>query len=67
MVFVITRLCRDCVDGDCMKRCPADCILEHRPNEGGESLPNQLFIDPEECIKLRLVLARMSLGSDLPG
>ncbi len=45
--FVITRLCRDCVDGACVEVCPVDCIYEH--SRGGE-LPNQLFINPEECV-----------------
>ena len=49
MAWVITRLCRDCVDMSCVEVCPVDCIYEHK---GGatEAFPNQLFIDPEECI-----------------
>jgi ferredoxin len=50
MAFVITRLCRDCVDGACVDVCPTDCIVEHRPKPGEEALPRQLFIDPHECI-----------------
>jgi ferredoxin len=51
MAYVITRLCRDCIDGSCMDVCPKDCILEHRPADGRPSeLPRQLFIDPAECI-----------------
>ena len=50
MAFVITRLCRDCVDGACVDVCPCDCILEHRPASGESELPRQLFIDPSECI-----------------
>jgi ferredoxin len=53
MAFVITRLCRDCVDMGCMDVCPKDCILEHRPKDRESELPNQLFIDPEECIDCR--------------
>ena len=46
--YVITRLCRDCVDGSCLDACPVDCIYQH---DGAErALPNQLFINPEECI-----------------
>lgn len=44
--FVVTRLCRDCVDGSCVDVCPVDCIME--PLEDG--LPNQLYIDPDQCI-----------------
>jgi ferredoxin len=33
-----------------MNACPKDCILEHRPQSGTSDLPNQLFIDPDECI-----------------
>ena len=50
MTFVITRLCRDCKDLSCVQVCPSDCILEHRPASGASDLPNQLFIDPDECI-----------------
>ena len=50
MAFVITRLCRDCKDLSCAKVCPADCILEHALPSGASDLPNQLFIDPDDCI-----------------
>ena len=54
MTFVITRLCRDCVDQSCVEVCPVDCIVQHRPATGSSTLPNQLFIDPEECISCGL-------------
>jgi len=51
MAFVITRLCRDCVDSSCVPVCPVpDCIVEHRPPPGAAALPNQLFINPDACI-----------------
>jgi ferredoxin len=50
MAFVITRLCRDCVDGACVDVCPTDCILEHRPADGSATLPRQLFINRTDCI-----------------
>jgi ferredoxin len=50
MAYVITRLCRDCKDTSCVDACPVDCIVEHRPPSGVSDLPNQLFIDPDECI-----------------
>jgi ferredoxin len=50
MAFVITRLCRDCVDGACVDACPCDAIVEHRPETGESDLPRQLFINPELCI-----------------
>jgi ferredoxin len=51
MAFVITRLCRDCVDGSCVDACPVDAIVEHRPVVGlASDLPPQLFINPNECI-----------------
>jgi ferredoxin len=50
MAFVITRLCRDCVDGACVDACPVDAIVEHRPANGEPELPRQLFISPSECI-----------------
>lgn len=48
--YVITRTCRDCVDGACVEACPVECILEERAADGSRTLPNQLFIDPEQCI-----------------
>jgi ferredoxin len=53
VTYVITRLCRDCVDSACVSVCPVpDCIVEHRPPEGTAvpPLPNQLFINPDACI-----------------
>lgn len=50
MAYVIARLCQDCKDLSCVKVCPVDCILEHRPPSGSSDLPNQLFIDPDECL-----------------
>jgi ferredoxin len=50
MAYVITRLCQDCKDLGCVDVCPKECILEHHPASGTSDLPNQLFIDPDECI-----------------
>jgi ferredoxin len=49
MAWVITRLCRECVDQSCVEVCPVDCIYEYTGDDT-ESFPNQLYIDPEECI-----------------
>jgi ferredoxin len=49
MAWVITRLCRDCVDQACVEVCPVDCIYTYGGDDR-ESFPNQLYIDPEECI-----------------
>jgi len=49
MAWVITRLCRDCVDQSCVEVCPVDCIYGYT-GEDATSFPNQLYIDPEECI-----------------
>ena len=48
MAFVVTRLCRDCVDTSCVAVCPVDCF--YQPKEISEKYPNQLYISPEECI-----------------
>ena len=49
MAWVITRLCIDCLDTSCVSVCPVDCIYE--PLEPGHNgLPNQLYINPDECI-----------------
>ena len=49
MPWIVTRLCRDCMDTACVSVCPVDCIYRY---EGGdkENFPNQLFINPDECI-----------------
>lgn len=57
MTYVITRLCRDCKDMGCVRACPKDCILEHSPTNGRSELPNQLFIDPDECIDCNACVA----------
>ena len=49
MTWVITRLCRDCVDEACVEVCPVDCIYKYK-GEDSATYPNQLLIDPEECI-----------------
>lgn len=49
MAWVITRLCRDCLDMSCVEVCPVDCIYEYKGDDR-ETFPNQLYIDPEECI-----------------
>jgi ferredoxin len=49
MTWVIARLCRDCVDESCVDVCPVDCIYEYTGDDK-ETFPNQLYIDPEECI-----------------
>ena len=49
MTWVITRLCRDCVDESCVEVCPVDCIYQY-DGDNERSLPKQLYIDPEECI-----------------
>jgi ferredoxin len=49
MAWVITRLCRDCVDQSCVEVCPVDCIYGY-DGDDSNTFANQLFIDPEECI-----------------
>ena len=49
MTWVITKLCRDCVDMSCVEVCPVDCIYEYKGDDR-DAFPNQLYIDPEECI-----------------
>ena len=52
MTWVITRLCRDCLDTSCIEVCPVDCIYEY-VGPASDQFPNQLYIDPEECIDCR--------------
>ncbi len=49
MTWVITRMCRDCVDESCVEVCPVDCIYQY-DGEDEETFARQLYIDPEECI-----------------
>lgn len=48
MAFVVTQLCKDCVDTACVGVCPVDCF--YQPGEVSDALPNMLMISPEECI-----------------
>jgi len=49
MSWIVTRLCRDCMDTACVSVCPVDCIYRYQ-GEDNEGFPNQLFINPNECI-----------------
>ncbi len=49
MTWVITRMCRDCLDESCVEVCPVDCIYQYDGDDAA-SFPKQLYIDPEECI-----------------
>lgn len=49
MTWVITSLCRDCLDTSCIEVCPVDCIYEYL-GPASDKFPNQLYIDPDECI-----------------
>ncbi len=49
MAWVITRLCRDCVDQACVDVCPVECIYAYTGDDKAK-FPNQLYIHPEECI-----------------
>ena len=49
MAWVITRLCRDCLDQSCVDVCPGECIYVYKGSDS-DKFPNQLYIDPEECI-----------------
>ncbi len=49
MTWIITRLCRDCLDTECVTVCPVDCIYRYTGDDH-ESFPNQLYINPDECI-----------------
>src|SRR5215471_21063265 len=49
MAYIITRLCRDCVDTGCVAVCPVDCIYRYQGSDTAK-FPNQLYIHPDECI-----------------
>ncbi len=46
MSYIITRLCRDCVDTGCVAVCPVDCIYEYKGSDTA-AFPNQLYIHPD--------------------
>ncbi|MDX8392116.1 MAG: ferredoxin family protein [Mariprofundaceae bacterium] len=48
MAFVVTQICKDCVDTACVDVCPVDCF--YQPKEISAETPNMLYISPEECI-----------------
>lgn len=48
MPWVITRLCVDCKDTECVSVCPVDCIYELVAPD--PKYHDQLFIHPEQCI-----------------
>ena len=49
MAWVITKMCRDCVDMSCVEVCPVDCIYQY-DGDDAETFPNQLYIHPGECV-----------------
>ena len=49
MTWIVTRLCRDCLDTDCVTVCPVDCLYRYTGSDA-ETFPNQLYINPDECI-----------------
>jgi len=48
MAFVVTQLCKDCVDTACVAVCPVDCF--YQPLKVSDKTPNMLVISPDECI-----------------
>jgi ferredoxin len=48
MAYVVTRLCIDNRDTDCVSVCPVDCF--YVPKEVTADKPNMLYISVEECI-----------------
>ena len=49
MTYIVTRLCRDCVDTACTAVCPVSCIYKYTGDDN-EKYPNQLYIHPDECV-----------------
>ena len=49
MAYVIAEPCINTKDTACVEVCPVDCIYEYT-GEDRDTWPNQLYIDPEECI-----------------
>ena len=53
MSYIITRLCRDCVDTACAAVCPVSCIYRYEGDDN-VTFPNQLYINPSECIDCQM-------------
>ena len=49
MTCIITRLCRDCLDTSYIEVSSVDWIYEY-VGPTSDQFPNQLYIDPGECI-----------------
>ena len=49
MTYIVTDNCIRCKYTDCVEVCPVDCIYEYTGDDKN-TFPNQLYIDPEECI-----------------
>ena len=49
MTYVVTRLCRDCLDTACTAVCPVSCIYKYVGDDAAK-YPNQLYIHPGECV-----------------
>ena len=66
MPWVITKLCRDCVDMSCVEVCPVDCIYEYTGDDR-DSFPEPALHRPGGVHRLRRVRARVPVGGDLRG
>jgi len=44
MAWIITRLCRDCIDTACVSVCPVDCIYRYQGKDR-QAFPNR-HLDP---------------------
>jgi len=49
VTYIIAEPCIGTKDGSCVEVCPVDCIYGYTGSDT-ESFPNQLYINPEECI-----------------
>ena len=49
MSHYIAEPCIGTKDTSCVAVCPVDCIVQYQGDASAE-FPNQLYIDPEECI-----------------
>ena len=71
MTYIITRLCRDCVDTACVAVCPVDCIYAYKGTDH-DDVPEPALHPPRRVHRLRRVRARVPLaghfrGGDRPG
>ena len=54
MAWVITRLCRECVDQSCVEVCPVDCIYAYDGSDAESGKPSRVQIQRDGDRRIRV-------------